>query len=163
MCFTANALRPENKMLIHRPILRQDCCVYAIPGEGHIFLSDQESFAVEGRVANSVIPLIDGRRTSGEIAQTLSSEFSEQEILEVMSYLYNVGHVLEAKPDVGESEEAFWGSLGLDASLVRQKLKLNPIEISCTGEACNSSPRIHADPDAAFVWSKFKRTGRQSK
>lgn len=137
-------------MNIRVPQLRQDRKVYAVPGEGFIFLSDQESFAVEGSVSDLVVPLINGRRTVQEIAEILRTEVAESSVVEVVSYLQTCGHVVEASDEFQNGEQAFWSSLGLDAHLVRERLTSCPVEILSTGEARNSG---HLDSLARMLLS----------
>jgi oxazoline/thiazoline synthase len=97
-----------------RPAFRKNFHLSAIPGDGFFLISETDAFVLEGAVLSFVVPLIDGRRTVGEIIHSLSSVISGQEVRAAIDLLIGAGHVHEHDPTMPYQFAAFWSEMGVE-------------------------------------------------
>jgi bacteriocin biosynthesis cyclodehydratase domain-containing protein len=85
------------------------------------FVSENSSALVRDPVALNVVPLIDGRRTSDEIARTLTPLIETQRVHEALGSMVQAGLVVEAA-DLPVSVSALWAEIGVSEFRAREVL-----------------------------------------
>lgn len=115
--------------MLFRPILKENFQAYAVFGEGHLLLSDDESFALEGQLLSYLLPLLDGQNTRQDIAVALREIAPEGEVFAALDYLATAGHLREADPEASPSEAVFWSALGIPSQAARERLAQYPVSV----------------------------------
>lgn len=121
-------------MPLVRPIFREHFALHPIPGQGYVLLSETESFALEGPYLACVAPLIDGQRTSAEIAGLLSGQLTPEQTFWTIDFLRRSGHLREAD-GTAAGTAAFWCGLGVDPGQARAAFAAKPVEVRTSGGA----------------------------
>lgn len=74
-------------------------------GDDIVFLiGERERFMLDGRLHTLVAPLIDGRRTEGQIIESLAHEASAPEVYYSLFTLEEQGYVAEVRPEMAEEQ-----------------------------------------------------------
>ncbi|MBO9406194.1 TOMM precursor leader peptide-binding protein [Shimia sp. R9_1] len=115
-------------MLI-RPILKENYQAYTVYGEGHVLLSDSDSFALEGHILSHLLPLLNGHNSREDIAALLASIATPEEVYAALDYLTHAGHLREADPEASPEEALFWSSLGMNSQAARAQLAQFPVTV----------------------------------
>ncbi|MBO9478172.1 TOMM precursor leader peptide-binding protein [Shimia sp. R11_0] len=115
--------------MLFRPILKENYQAYAVYGEGHVLLSDADSFALEGHILSHLLPLLNGENSRDDIVALLSAIASAEEVYAALDYLTHAGHLREADPDATADEALFWSSLGINSQAARAQLAQCPVTV----------------------------------
>lgn len=129
--------------MLERPRLR--ACFDAVPlGEDAVLLlAEPRQVLLEGAVHARVVPLLDGRRTLGEIATLLAPHASLAEVIGSLDQLERQGCLVAGGgPDPGDREAFLEALPGTPA--VREEGAMPPVAVRAVGE-------LHAEPLASAL------------
>lgn len=122
--------------MLKRPRLRHGLVPSPIAGKGVVFLAEGQSFFLADPRLERLIPLLDGRRTVGEIQDALDLAMPPVEVSILIAQLARKGYVYEA-PDETVIDPAFWASLGIHPSEAQVNLRRRRLQIhSLHGAPC---------------------------
>lgn len=96
------------------PIFKEKYHLETLPGEGFFLVSEDEAFVLEGPHLQEVVPLINGFRTTHEIAQILQATLPAQEVFAAIDFLARQGHIRESDPSMPAHLAAFWSAMNVD-------------------------------------------------
>ena len=103
-------------------------------GEGQVYLiGERERFLLQGRLHALVAPLVDGRRSVGEIIEALDGKASPPEVFYALTALEERGHLCEGGPDSAPEATAFWHALGIDAARAAERLSATRVVVAAVG------------------------------
>ncbi len=105
--------------------------VRPIPGDGLLFVSESRQIIVRGHVFERLVPQIDGKRTSDELAVSLESDASLPEIYYAISLLARSGCLVDAARPTGlpTENEAYWEHLGVPLEAIARTLDDRTLEL----------------------------------
>jgi len=113
--------------------LKHHLRVELLDDERVFLLGERERILLQGRVHALLAPLIDGRRTVGELIELLADRAPPPEVYYVLTRLAERGYLAEATGSVEPEAAGFWESLGLDAAQAEQRLAATPVMVRATG------------------------------
>ncbi|WP_437618668.1 TOMM precursor leader peptide-binding protein [Sorangium sp. So ce1151] len=94
-------------------------------------IGERERFMLRGRVYRLLGPLLDGRRTAGELVAALDGEVSAAEVHYALRRLEERGYIADAAP--APEVAGFWQALGVDASRAAERLASTPVALRAAG------------------------------
>jgi ribosomal protein S12 methylthiotransferase accessory factor len=86
------------------------------------FIGENGSAVVRDSVAQHIVPLIDGRHTTEEIARALNRVVAEQQVHDALAEMAQAGLIVEAA-DVAAPISALWAEIGVSEFRVREALE----------------------------------------
>ena len=95
-----------------RPVVCARYHAEVMADEAVAFLGENGSAIISDPVARHVVPLIDGRRTTDDIARSLGPAVTTREVHQTLAELTQAGLVVESA-DVPASVSALWAELGV--------------------------------------------------
>ncbi|WP_437715730.1 TOMM precursor leader peptide-binding protein [Sorangium sp. So ce448] len=101
--------------------------------ERYFLIGEEEHVLFQGRVHALVAPLIDGRRTVGELIALLADRVSAPEVFYVLSRLKEKGYLVEVSRALAPEVEGFWESLGSDAAQAATRLTSTTVNVRAVG------------------------------
>ena len=104
-----------------RPVVCARYHAEVMADEAVAFLGENGSAIISDPVARHVVPLIDGRRTTDDIARSLGPAVTTREVHQTLAELTQAGLVVESA-DVPASVSALWAELGVPEFRVREVL-----------------------------------------
>jgi oxazoline/thiazoline synthase len=104
-----------------RPLVCTRYHAEVVADDAVAFVGENGSALVRDPVALHVVPLIDGRRTTDEIARTLTPVIETQHVHEALGSMVQAGLVVEAA-DLPVSVSALWAEIGVTEFRVREVL-----------------------------------------
>ena len=103
-------------------------------GDDRVFLiGERDRFMLQGTIHAQVAPLVDGRRTVGDIAAALQGRVAPAEVFYSLHTLEQLGYVTEHVPDAAPERVAFWQSQGLNAAQTIARLAATAVSIQAWG------------------------------
>src|SRR5262249_1722856 len=97
-------------------------------GQERVFLlGERERFMLRGRLYRIVAPLVDGRRTLGELIEALDGQAAPPEVYHALTMLEERGYLTEAGRTLSPEAEAFWHALGKDPRTIAEKVAATPV------------------------------------
>lgn len=115
------------------PAFKSHFHVEVFPGEGVLLLSETGARALHGRAFELVAPLVDGRRTAGEIVDALAGQVDAATVYYVLTLLESKGHLTGATPEIPAAVAAFWHGMGLDPRSALAALQDQTVAVLATG------------------------------
>lgn len=111
-----------------------------VGGDDLVFLlGDDVHFLLRGRPYALVAPLLDGRRTVGQILVALADVGSPPELYFALRTLEDRGYLVEVGPGDGDPDvraaAGFWHALGSDPRTVATQLTATPVVVESLGGA----------------------------
>ncbi|MEA5574317.1 TOMM precursor leader peptide-binding protein [Calothrix sp. UHCC 0171] len=117
--------RPSFKPHFHVEITEPDT-VY--------LLSEEEYFALSGRLYVELAKLLNGQNTVDEIAQKLQQQTSILGVYHALLRLESQGYLSDSKLDMSVEQGAFWSSLKTDSQVAASKLKTAKVAVKGIGK-----------------------------
>ena len=77
--------------MIERPTLHADLRILSAPGEGVVLVGDDDDVVLRGALFARLIPLLDGRRTTTDLATLLEAEYPPAEVFFALMQLEETG------------------------------------------------------------------------
>jgi oxazoline/thiazoline synthase len=115
--------------MIRKPAFKPYFHIEIIEKEGIFLLSEHGHFLLTGHLHDMVVPLIDGKRTSDEIADLLREKAKMEEVYYTLVQLEKNGHLIEADDEMPADLAAFWTALGVDTRVARERLASVHVDI----------------------------------
>ena len=106
----------------------------SIHGLGVFVIGEREHYLLTGELYTQLCPLIDGRRTVGELVAALAGTLSPPEVLYGVHRLLDGGYLTEVAPTVPPASAAFWQSLGVDPAVAAHNLARRPVTVETVGD-----------------------------
>ena len=91
------------------------------------------SRALYGAAYEKIVPLIDGHRTVDEIVDALAGQVDAARVYYVINGLEAKGYLSAATPDIPSGVAAFWHSMGIEPSAVRDALREKVVAVLSIG------------------------------
>jgi ribosomal protein S12 methylthiotransferase accessory factor len=129
--------------MLNIPVFKAHLRVDVLPGEGVLLLSEEGSGALYGAAYEKIVPLIDGHHSIDEIVDALVDQVEPARVYYVLNGLEGKGYLSEATPDVPSGVAAFWHSMGIEATAVREALTTKSVAVASIGNV-ESAPMIQA-------------------
>lgn len=104
-----------------RPLVCTRYHAEVMADEAVAFVGENGSALISDPVARLIVPLIDGRRTTDEIARSLGPSVATRQVYQSLAELTQAGLVVESA-DVPASTSALWAELGVSEFRVREVL-----------------------------------------
>jgi oxazoline/thiazoline synthase len=117
-----------------RPLVCTRYHAEVMADEAVAFVGENGSAVISDPVARLVVPLIDGRRTTDEIARSLSPTVATRQVHQSLAELTQAGLVVESA-DVPASVSALWAELGVSEFRVREVLDGVTVGLQCLADA----------------------------
>jgi methyltransferase (TIGR00027 family) len=86
--------------MLTRPDFKAHLQAHVLPGEGAIILSEEGGRALRGPVYELLVPLIDGERSSDDLAAALAERIAPAKVYYALMLLEKGGYIAEAAPAV---------------------------------------------------------------
>ena len=136
--------------LVERPVLVPHMRFHVLNGRTVILRSGTFDTALHGDCYPDLIPLLDGKRTSGEIAGRLAEKHPARDIRTALVSLASSGYVVSAGFNMYRGAAAFWAALGASPRWAEERLAA--VSISVSGDAGPFAMRLEEmglriDPD----------------
>ncbi len=118
--------------MIEQPRLKAHLSAHVVEPDEVFLLGDDRQHLIESRAAVLIVPLLDGRRSSAQIALELSSRAPFMEVMAALAALERGGHLVdgvEAGP-----EAAWWEAAGADAAAAADAVAASRVVVRTLGE-----------------------------
>jgi bacteriocin biosynthesis cyclodehydratase domain-containing protein len=120
--------------MIRHPQLKAHFHVEIVPGEGVFLISEFGHAVLSGPLFEVIIPLIDGLRSSDEIAVALSAQVPSSEVFSALALLERKGYLVESNNAFPEGESALWAIQGVDLTAAMDRLESMKLSVKAFGE-----------------------------
>jgi oxazoline/thiazoline synthase len=104
-----------------------------VNGEGILLSSEEGAHAFYGTLYETILPMINGSRTSEDIARLLEDKISNAEVFYLIGTLEQEGYLAESTPEVDEEMAAFWHALGIPPREAIQTLSSRSVRVHALG------------------------------
>ncbi|WP_134214531.1 TOMM precursor leader peptide-binding protein, partial [Pelotomaculum propionicicum] len=115
------------------PAFKSHFHVEVFPGEGVLLLSEADSRALHGRAYELVAPLVDGRRSAGEIVDALAGRVDAATVYYVLTLLESKGYLTGAAPEIPAVEAAFWHGTDIEPRTALAALRDRKVAVLAAG------------------------------
>jgi ribosomal protein S12 methylthiotransferase accessory factor len=134
--------------MIRQPALKAHLRAGTVQGEGVILLSEEHSWTLHGPLFERVLPLLDGTRTSDQIATELAPA-RPAEVFYVLEFLEKRGHLSDHALAPEGGDPAYWAGLGLDPAAAWKALRAARVRIRGAGPV-DTTPLLRALEEAGL-------------
>ena len=124
-----NAL-PADRGVVEVPVLAPHLEFRLVGQREVLIVSEARNTLIHGEVYVSLLPLLDGRRSQGEIVAALMGEHSEFHVRSALAALSSRGYVVSGEYAMELGPAAFWSSLGASPRCVEERLRTASVEVS---------------------------------
>ena len=100
--------------MINRPQFKPHLHLEIVKGEGVFLISELGYSVLDGQLFELVTPLIDGLRSTEEIAELLQAKVNPAEVYYALTLLQQKGYLMESCPAISSREAAIWTIQGID-------------------------------------------------
>ena len=115
--------------MIATPVFKRTYDVCVVDPEGVYLLSERSPVLLKGPVFCRLARLIDGQRTSSQIAAALAADMPPLQVRIALAFLEKNGHIVEAGAGVPPERLAVWDDLGVDARDAEQRLRTTLVTV----------------------------------
>ena len=99
-------------------------------GDGKMLLvSESFNTLLDGRLYAELLPLLDGRRSRGDVIAALAGAHSETAVRARLGSLVSRGYVVSADHAMERGAAAFWSSLGASPRWVEERLRISTVAL----------------------------------
>src|SRR5581483_5298141 len=105
--------------MLERPRLKAHLSAHAVPPDELFLLGDDRHHLIESKAAVQLMPLLDGRRTTAQIALELSKGLSFAEVMGALAALERSGHLADGNGVVPQA--AWWEAIDADPHAVADR------------------------------------------
>ena len=147
---------PADRGLVEVPLLTPHL-EYRLIGDGQLLLvSETFNTLLRGQIHCDLMPLLDGRRPSTEIAAALSPSHSASDVRAAITALASRGYVVSGDYRMAPGRAAYWASLGASPRWAEQCLDEATVDVvgdagPLAGQLEALGVRRAADPPAPSV------------
>ncbi|MEW8144556.1 MAG: TOMM precursor leader peptide-binding protein [Candidatus Thiodiazotropha endolucinida] len=121
--------------MIDIPEFQPHLRVHKLDDDTVLMVSEENRFLLRGDVITMIAPLIDGKRSSDEIANLLSEKIPEHTVFFALLRLEQNGHIIEAKPGLPKEWSAFWSLQKIDPLKAHNLIRQTAVSILSIGNA----------------------------
>ena len=125
-------LTAQDTCLVNLPSLTPHLQFHPIDGQRTLLVSETFNTLLNGEIYSSLLPLLDGQHSHGDICKELDSYYSESEIRNVLLSLSNRGYIVSGEHSLEQGAAAYWTSLG--ASPCWAQMRLDACRVSIDGD-----------------------------
>jgi ribosomal protein S12 methylthiotransferase accessory factor len=119
--------------VIERPQFRAHLAIETVKGEGVFVLSEAAHAVLDGRLFERVVPLIDGRRSTDEIADALEADLPPAQVYYAIKLLEQRGLIHEGT-ERSPRDAAFWALHDLPPDVAAERLARANVSIRSFGD-----------------------------
>ena len=119
---------------IRRPRWKASVFPQTVAAEAVLVVNETEHYLLTGSVFPHLVPLLDGRRSLGELMNELEGAVAPFEMMMALYQLERRGCIVEAD-DAPAATAAFWHELGLDTATAMARLANSTIAVESLGGA----------------------------
>jgi ribosomal protein S12 methylthiotransferase accessory factor len=119
--------------LLKRPAFRPEYTVALHEPTSVLLIAESRHYLLHGRLYLRLAALIDGQRTTGEVAGELADKFSLIEVMTALLQLEQEGHLVEATSTPPTSTDAFWSALDQPPAQVAATLPALALDVRTFG------------------------------
>ena len=120
--------------MMQRPQFKAHFHVEVVKGEGVFLVSEIGHSVLNGRLFETVAPLIDGRRTVDEIIDALQGQASAAEVFYAITLLEKKEYLSESDHSLPAGESAFWAIQGIPSEMAARHLAEAPVSVTAFGD-----------------------------
>ena len=120
---------PADQGLVQQPALSPHLQFRDIGEQQTLLVSETFNTLLHGKLYVDLLPLLDGRHTSDEIAATLAGAYPAADVLSAIVSLSSKGYILSADHGMDQDRAAYWSSLGATPRWVEQRLASSCIAV----------------------------------
>jgi bacteriocin biosynthesis cyclodehydratase domain-containing protein len=118
-----------------RPVFKPHLQVNVIPGEGVLLLSEENGWALHGKVYELLVPLIDGSHDADALVDALAGKVDGASVYYALALLEQNGHIAESVPDMPKEMAAFWHGMEIEPRAAMEALRARRVRVRTVGEA----------------------------
>ncbi len=118
--------------LERRPKLKPHFRADVIPGSGVFLLSETQQTVLQGRLYETIVPLLDGR-TVQQVCDALQGHVTLARVFYTLKKLEQKGCLCEADGDSWSENTAYWTVQGLDPAVVAQRMAETKVSVTAMG------------------------------
>ncbi len=100
-----------------------------------MLVAESDYVVLRSRVSEQLLPLLDGRHSTGEIVALLDGVAPAAEVYFALLLLEREGYLTERTEGLPPDEAAFWEALQVDASEAARRLQQTRVAVTAFGEA----------------------------
>ncbi len=119
--------------------LRPHYTLFTISGQGVLLLSENRARVLHGSLNERLISLLDGTRSTDQLVQVLSPEFTTAEIYLALIFLQSRGYLCQTLTTLPSSEAAFWAELGVDPQQAVDLISSSRVALQWVGPGVDNS------------------------
>ena len=127
---------------VTRPKLTPQLEFRLLEGQRVLLVSEAFNTLLRGQIYADLLPLLDGRRTAGDIAALLAGAHSAPEVERVLVSLASRGYLVSGEYAMEGGTAAYWSSLGSSPRWAEQRLAAAQVAIS--GDDVGLAKRLEA-------------------
>lgn len=117
------------------PTFRPDLVVKVLKNRGVLLISETDEIILKGKVIESVVTAIDGKKTEDEIVSILASvPIGAAEIYYCLLQLEKGGYLASENPDIPAALQTFWQQAALDPETAFHAYSHAQIAVSAIGD-----------------------------
>ena len=121
---------PADRGVVELPLLTPHL-EFRLMGRREVLLvSEGRNALIHGEIYASLLPLLDGRRSQGEIAAALAGAHSEFHVRSALAALSSRGYVVSGEYAMEHGRAAFWSSLGASPKWAEERLRTASVEVA---------------------------------
>ncbi|BAF60510.1 uncharacterized conserved protein [Pelotomaculum thermopropionicum SI] len=140
------------------PAFKSHFQVEVFPGEGVLLLSEAGAGALYGRAYELVAPLVDGRRSAGEIVDALAGQLDAATVYYVLALLESKGYLTEAAPEIPAAVAAFWHGMDIEPRTALAVLRDRTVAVLAAGGLDPAG--MHSALEAAGLRTGLRESAR---
>lgn len=133
--------------MLERPRLKAHLRAHAVPPDELFLLGEDRQHLIESAAAVRLAPLLDGTRTTAQIALELSQGTSFAEVMGALAALERGGHLADGNGQPPDA--AWWEAVDLDATQVAERVARTAVSVGAVGDV----------PELADVVAALESTG----
>jgi len=118
--------------MLERPRLKAHLSAHVVPPDELFLLGDDRQHLIESKAAVQLISLLDGNRTTAQVALELSRGLSFAEVMGALAALERSGHLADGNGVPPQA--AYWEAAGLDAVQVAEQVANTAVSVMSVGE-----------------------------
>ncbi|MYB52531.1 MAG: TOMM precursor leader peptide-binding protein [Acidobacteriia bacterium] len=120
---------PSDQGLVELPALAPHLRFHDIGDWQMLLVSESFNTLLHGKLHSSLLPLLDGRHSPGEIVAALGGTHAAADVLAAIVSLSAKGYVVSADHGMDRSRAAYWSSLGASPRWVEQRLAESRVKV----------------------------------
>ena len=124
---------PSDRGLVRIPALTPHLRFRDIGEQRALLVSESFNTLLHGQLYCDLLPLVDGRRPSDEIAAALQGTYLAATVSDAIVSLSGKGYLVSAEHGMDRDRAAYWSSLGASPRWVERRLAQSSVEVAESG------------------------------